>query len=55
MFMWDHSILQNFGWLKQNGALQHLEIKIMIGVYQKVMANTSTTYNVFLIILTLSK
>ena len=29
------------GCLKQNGALQHLEIKIMMGVYQTVLANTS--------------
>ena len=33
--------------LKQNDALQHLEIKIMMDVYQTVLANTSPNYNVF--------
>ena len=33
--------------LKQNGALQHLEIKIMMDVYKTVLANTSPNYNVF--------
>ena len=41
--------------LKQNGALQHLEIKIMGDVYQTVLANTSPNYTVFWVILTLSK
>ena len=31
----------------QNGALQHFEIKIMMDVYQTVLANTSSNYNVF--------
>ena len=43
------------GCLKQNGALQHLEIKIMMDVYKTVLANTSPNYNVFWVILTLSK
>ena len=43
------------GCLKQNGALQHLEIKIIIDVYQIVLASTSPNYNVFWVILTLSK
>ena len=38
--------------LKQNGALQHIEIKIMMNVYQTVLANTSPNYNVFWVILT---
>ena len=42
------------GCLKQNGALQHLEIKLMMDVYQTVLANTSPNYNVFWVILTLS-
>ena len=41
--------------LKQNGALQHLEIQIMINVYETFLANTSTNYNVFWVILILSK
>ena len=40
---------------KQNGALQHLAIGIMMDVYQTVLANTSPNYNVFWVILTLSK
>ena len=43
------------GCLNQNGALQHLEIKLMMDVYQTVLANTSPNYNVFWVILTLSK
>ena len=43
------------GCLKQNGALQHLEIKIMMDVYKTVLANTSPNYNAFWVILTLSK
>ena len=43
------------GCLKQNGALQHLEIKIMMDVYQTVLAYTSSNHNVFWTILTLSK
>ena len=43
------------GCLKQNDALQHLEIKIMMDAYQTVLANTSLNYNVFWVILTLSK
>ena len=31
------------GCLKQNGALQHFEIKLMMDVYQTVLANTSDT------------
>ena len=34
------------GCLKQNDALQHLEIKLMMDVYQTVLANTSPNYNV---------
>ena len=41
--------------LKQNGALKYLEIKIMMNVYQTVLANTSPNYNVFWVILTLTK
>ena len=56
MFMRDDRILQNsVECLKQNGASQHLEIKIMMGVYQTVMTNTCPNYNVFWVILTLSK
>ena len=44
----------SFGCLKQYGASQHLEIKIMIDVYQTVLANTSPNKNVFWAILTLS-
>ena len=40
---------------KQNGALQHLEIKIMMDVYQTVLANISPNYNVFWVVLTLAK
>ena len=47
MVMRDDKILQNVGCLKRNGALQHLEIKIMMDVYKTVMANTSPNYNVF--------
>ena len=36
--------------LEQYGALQHLEIKIMMDVYQTVLANTSPNYNVFWVI-----
>ena len=43
------------GCMKQNGALQQLEIKIMMEVYQTVLANTCPNYNVFWVILTLSK
>ena len=43
------------GCLKQNGALQHLEIKIMMVVYKTVLANTSPNYNVFWVILTITK
>ena len=35
----------SIGCLKQNYALQHLEIKIMMDVYQIVLANTSPNYN----------
>ena len=41
--------------MKQNGALQQLEIKIMMDVYKTILANTSPNYNVFWVILTLSK
>ena len=56
MFMPDDRICRiSVGCLKQNGALQQLEIKIMMDVYQTVLANTSPNYNVFLVILTFSK
>ena len=56
MFMQDDRILQNFCWMPEaKGALQHLEIQIMMDVYQTVLANTSPNYNVFWVILTLSK
>ena len=57
MFMQDDGIACRISvvCLKQNGALQHLEIKIMMDVYQTVFANTSPNYNVFWVILTLSK
>ena len=56
MFMGDDRILQSFCWvLKQIGALQHIETKIMMDVYQTVLANTSPNYNVFWVNLTLSK
>ena len=45
----------SIGCLKQNYALQHLEIYIMMDVYQIVLANTSPNYNVFWVILTISK
>ena len=56
MFMRDDRILPNFCWapLKQNDALQHLEIKIMMDVYKTVLANISPNCNVFWVILTLS-
>ena len=53
--MWDDRILQNFCWMPEaNGALKHLEIKIIVNVNQTVMANTSPNYNVFWVILTSS-
>ena len=56
MFMRDDGILQIYvGCLKQNGALQHLEIKLMMDAYQTVLANSSLNYNVFWVILTLDK
>ena len=58
MFMRDDRILQNFSCMpeaKWRLNLQHLEIKIMMDVYQTVLANTSSNYNVFWVILTLSK
>ena len=56
MFMRDDGILQTFCWMPEaNGALQYLEIKLMMDVYQTVLANTSPNYNVFWVILTLSK
>ena len=39
----------------RNGALQHLEIKTMMDVYKTVFDNTSPNYNVFMVILRLSK
>ena len=54
MFMRDDRILQNFCCM-HNGALQHIEIKIMMDVYQTVLANTSPNYNGIWVILTLSK
>ena len=39
------------GCLKQNDALQHREIKLMMDVYQTVLANTSPNYNVFQVFL----
>ena len=41
--------------LKQNVDLQHLEIKFMMEVYQTVLANTSSNYDVFWVILTLPR
>ena len=41
--------------IQQNGALLHLEIRIMMDVYQTVLANTSTSYNEFWLILTSSE
>ena len=56
MFMRDNRILQNFCLMSDaNGILQHLEIKIMMDVYQTVFANTSPNSNVFWVILVLSK
>ena len=47
MFMRDDRIFRiSVVCLKQNGALQHLEIKIMMDVYQTVLANTSPNYTV---------
>ena len=43
------------GCLKQNGALQHLELKIMVDVYETVLANTSPNYKAFWVVSTLSK
>ena len=43
------------GCLKRNGALQHLEIQIIMDVYQTVLANRSPNNNVFWAILMLSK
>ena len=40
---------------KQNGALQHLKIKIMMDVYQTVLAYISPNNNVFWEMLTFSK
>ena len=49
MFMRDNRILQNFCRMpEQNGALQQHEIKIMMDVYQIVLANTSPNYNYIL-------
>ena len=45
----------SIGCLKQNYALKHLEIKIMMEVYQIVLAYTSPNYSVFWVILTISK
>ena len=39
------------GCMKQKGALQQLEIKIMMDAYQTVLANTSPNYNVFWVFL----
>ena len=57
MFMQDGRILQNFCCMPEaKWRLQHLEMKIMMDVYHKVLANTSSNYNsVFWVILTLSK
>ena len=56
MFMRDDRILQIFCWMPEaDDALQHLEIKIMMDVYQIVLANTSQIYNVFWVLLTLFK
>ena len=48
-----HTSQSSVGCLKQIGALQHLEIKIMMDVYQTGLANNSLNYNVFWVILTL--
>ena len=56
MFMQDDRILQNLCWLSEAfWALQHLEIEIMIDIYQIVLANISPNYNVFWVILKQSK
>ena len=56
MFMWDDRILQKFCWMPEaKWRFTFLEIKIMMDVYQTVLANTSPNYNVFWVILTLSK
>ena len=47
MFMRDDRILQNFCWMPEaKWRLQHLEIKIMMDVYQAVLANTSANSNI---------
>ena len=43
------------GCLKQNGALQHLELKIMVDVYETVLANTSPNNKAFWVVSTLPK
>ena len=56
MFMQDDKVLQNICWKPEaKWRFQHLEIRIIMDVYQIVLANTSPTYNVFWVILTLSK
>ena len=56
MFMHDDRNLQNFCWMpKAKLRFTALEIKIMMDVYQTVLANTSPNYNVFWVNLTLSK
>ena len=49
MFMQDDRIIQNFCWMPEaKWSLQKLEIKIMMNVYQIVLANTSPNYNYIL-------
>ena len=48
MLMRDDRFLQNFCWMPEtNDSLQHLEIKIMMVVYQTVLTYTSSNYYVF--------
>ena len=56
MFIKGDRILQNFCWMPEaKWRFTTSEIKIMMDVYQTVSANTSPNYNVFWVILTLSK
>ena len=42
MFMWDDKIGQNFCWMPEaKMALQHLEIKMMMNIYQTVKLKKS--------------
>ena len=46
------SCIISVGCLKQNGAVQHQEIEMMLNVYQILLANTSLNYNAFWVLLT---